>query len=161
MPRPRPTKEHIEKVALSRNLIIDASMYNGSYTKMNYTCKIDNYQGSITWDRLKQGRGCPKCAGKLPPTKEHMPATLYYGKIVYKEREYHKIGITNRDPIKRLKAAHPEFELVKEVKYLFGYIAKEDEAKILKKHARYLTNDLRKFLNSGHTEIFSRNVLGW
>lgn len=57
--------EHIAAIAkVNPNVEVLGKIINNQ-TKVLCRCKVCNHKWEVTPDKLKQGRGCPKCAGKM------------------------------------------------------------------------------------------------
>lgn len=52
-----------------RNLVLNSEEYVNAHTKLDYTC-FKGHKHSITWDKFKQGKGCPYCAGNAKLTMD-------------------------------------------------------------------------------------------
>lgn len=139
---------------------------NESFDLKNTTkyIRVDNYIGSLTNIKFKcpdclslfstrpskilSGYGCPNCAST--GFKLNKEAFLYVIQI----DNFLKVGITNRNPIKRYKEiTNKKVEEIKVIQGIGNYI-RELEKKIHNNFKHYYPNDLK----SGSTECFPLNL---
>ncbi|MFA5024264.1 MAG: hypothetical protein WC523_04870 [Patescibacteria group bacterium] len=69
---PIPIENVEEFVANHCGLIVDKSNFINAKSKIEVKCLKDNYIWSTTWDRLKHGSWCPKCANKILLTENEI-----------------------------------------------------------------------------------------
>ena len=135
--------------------------YINKDTKVKIICKNCNRIFLQTPHNHLTGYGCPHCnKGGIDFTK---PSFLYYIKIEYNNKNYYKIGITNKRNIyNRFKPEdQKKIKVIRVWKFKNGYEALEKEQKILKEHKDFLYNGDEKILiSNGNTEIFVRDILG-
>jgi hypothetical protein len=112
-----------------------------------------------SWDNFRCGHRCGLCA--TGGFKSDIPATLYYIRFnsSLHDSPLYKIGITNRQVEERFAQEPTPYTVLSEHRYLFGFLAQEEEQLILKKYERYSYSG-RNILVSGNTELFTRDVLG-
>ena len=149
-------QEVCDRVA-SRGDKLISKTYKGNPSKIEIQCRKCNRIFKMTLNNYSRGQECPHCRKTGFDSTE--PAYLYYGKIVIENKLFYKIGVTNRNPIKRLKAEHRDFQLLWHEPYLFGSYALQKEKNILKKYSKYLLNDMNLPINNGHREIFTKDIL--
>lgn len=130
-------------------------IYKNKDTKVEITCPEHGSFWQSPGSHINGGRGCPSCANYGFDSSS--PGILYYlsidGGIGY------KIGITNRTVKDRLSAR--DYERVKVLKtweYAIGKDAYNAEQFYLKMFKDCLIEGC-KYLDSGNTEIFNRDVL--
>jgi len=130
--------------------------FKNNYTKINVRCP-KNHVFLTSWDIFRSGSRCPtcSCAGFSPLA----PASLYYLRIVHDGELFYKIGITNRSVEKRFPYAKFNYEILMEKKFLFGYLAKEEEQRILKKFKKHRYSGKPLLKAGGNTELFIKDVL--
>ena len=104
-----------------------------------------------------RGRRCPNCVTYGFNFSD--PAILYYLKVQVEDTVAYKIGITNLSVKERYSLAELScITVLHEVKYVKGKDAYEEEQRILKKYAKFRCKKI-KLLNSGNTELFSKDIL--
>lgn len=72
------TLENIKNMLdkINPNIEILSNKYINSGEKLHCRCKIDGHEWLTPWDNLKQGKGCPKCAGTIKLTLEEIKEKL-------------------------------------------------------------------------------------
>jgi hypothetical protein len=130
--------------------------FKNNYTKMDLQCPKGHIFKS-NWDIFRSGSRCPTCA--WAGFKPLAPASLYYLEINHDGELLYKIGVTNRTVEERFVCAKVEYKILMDKKFLFGYLAKEEERRILEKFKKYKLNDPSIKINGGHSEIFDRDIL--
>ena len=132
--------------------------YKANQEKIAFVCP-QGHTHKISWAKFNSGRGCAHCAKR--GFKSDQPATLYYVKFqpAGLSNPLYKVGITNRTVEERFCIEPTPYKVICESSYLFGFLAQEEEQRILKRHRadRYKG---RSLLVSGNTELFTRDVLG-
>lgn len=107
----------------------------------------------------KKGVGCPSCANYcLDLTK---PCYLYYIKLIYKNKNYYKIGITSKTVSERFINEKLDIFILYEFLFISGYEAKELEDSILKEFEKYIAINCSILKGGGNTEVFHTDVLGF
>ena len=145
------------------NPLYDYSLveYKNSQTKVKIVCRRCGKIFECTPNNhLTKASGCPYCVEYgFSMTK---PALLYYLKIVYKEKVYYKIGVTNKDIEHRFCPSDlQKIEVLKVWKFEKGEDAYKKEQEILRKYRSYKYNGKEKILKTrGNTELFVCDVLG-
>lgn len=61
---------------INPNIEILSREFDVSNAYLECKCLIDNHTWRATWGNLSQGKGCPKCGGKLIPTIESVKAMM-------------------------------------------------------------------------------------
>ena len=134
--------------------------YVNKDTKIKIICKNCNRIFLQTPHNHLTGYGCPHCnKGGIDFTK---PSFLYYIKIECNNKNFYKIGITNKRNIyNRFKPEdQKKMKVIKVWKFENGYEALEKEQKILKEYKDFLYNGNEKILiSNGNTEIFVKDIL--
>lgn len=129
--------------------------YMCSDSKLNVRCE-NGHEVDIAWTTFQRGQGCPRCSNY--GFSRAKPAILYYIRFQFKDKYYYKIGITNNTIEKRFGKKIEGSKILLEKVFLFGYLAYEEEQKILEKHKKYkYVGD--SFLPGGNTELFTTDVL--
>jgi len=57
--------KYVKKIFKKNNLILLDTVYKNAHIKMNYICNICNYKHMISLGSVKNGHGCPQCAGNI------------------------------------------------------------------------------------------------
>ena len=131
--------------------------YTRSNVKLSFTCPIGHLH-SMTWNSWQGGCRCAPC-GQNGGFKPDKPGTLYYIRFDIDGKSFYKIGITNQTIKQRFVREPLPYTVIHTKTYLVGSMAYEDEQKILKEHANYKYKGY-PILDSGNTELFTRDVLG-
>lgn len=132
------------------------TIYTNSNTKLNIGCKIHGPFPQSPGHHL-MGKGCPDCAKYGFDTNK--PATLYYLKIIVDNKEYYKIGITNRTVNKRYKISDKEIiQILHQIHYSSGQEALSEETRYKRKYKEYQYQG-PNILSSGNTELFTEDIL--
>lgn len=129
--------------------------YTHSRQKLPVLCE-KGHEIDITWNGFKNGNRCSECA--VYGFKLHKPATLYYLRFDIAGHSYWKIGITNLVVERRFRGEPFPFTIIQEKIYLFGYMAKEEEKRILEKYDLFKYTG-KPLLRSGNTELFTKDIL--
>jgi len=127
-----------------------------------FSCHIQHmYHGYISCNSCKQSK-----RGKSESTFiafYDKPTWLYYVKLTYNHKNYYKIGITTKDDIikgrfggKRYSKFKPTLLLA--IHYEKGRDAYEEESKYIKMFKEFKISYNEKFLPSGNTEVFNKDV---
>jgi hypothetical protein len=150
-------KRVTKKDFLSKANQIHEGRYSyGRYTKISDKVEIICATHGIFWQVASShllGCGCPSCVtGGFSPAK---PGILYY--IAVAGGTAYKIGITNRSVEQRF-GNNADVRVVREWYYENGEDCYKEEQRILKEFSEHkYTGD--KLLDSGHTEMFYKDVL--
>jgi hypothetical protein len=153
----RYTIEDARKAFREYGLELLDNTYKGALTPMTVRCSKGHVTTAKTLGSfLNSPSNCGICCpGGFDNNK---PGTLYYIKFYQNEKIYYKIGITNNTVSQRFKTERVPFEVISEKQYLFGYMAKEEERRILEKYDKFRYKG-EPFLISGNTELFTLDVL--
>ena len=131
--------------------------YAGKGKLTNWVCS-EGHSFKKAYKGLKRQTGCPLCAeGGIDLTQ---PMILYYLRI-NTEPPMYKIGITKRS-VKGRFSKDP-VRLITELqtwKYDIGLDAFNKEQEILDKYKEFKYNGSEFLKSKGHTEIFTKDVLG-
>ncbi len=134
--------------------------YVNKDTKVKIICKNCNRIFLQTPHNHLTGYGCPHCnKGGIDFTK---PSFLYYIRIEHNNKDFYKIGITNKKDIyNRFKPEdQKKIKVIRVWKFENGYEALKEEQKILKEYKDFLYNGNEKILiSNGNTEIFVKDIL--
>lgn len=79
------TNKELNKFIENKNgSIISSDNFSSARSKITIQCLKDNHIWDTTWDYLKQGNWCPKCAGKILKTYDEFNEFMYNknGKIL-------------------------------------------------------------------------------
>lgn len=131
--------------------------YFSAHDKITIVCP-EHGSFTQTANSHLRGRGCPSCSkGGFDP---HKGGILYYLKVTANTQEtLYKIGITNKSVNERFSVKDlQKIEVLSFKCYEIGADAYEEEQRILKKYKKYKYNG-PAILESGNTEIFSKNIL--
>lgn len=145
-------KSFIEKIGYE----LLSKTYKNSSQKLWIRCD-KKHKFRTSFALLQRGTRCLYCA--KAGFRYDKPAFLYYIKVKINDNKYYKIGITNKNIEKRIKQIDSSAKLLWSESYLFGEYAYKEEQKILKKYSKFLANDLSLPIKSGHTELFTKDVL--
>ena len=153
------TSELLERIKSVHGDVYDYSefLFVSSRQKVKILCPKHGSFWQKPYDHL-EGRGCPSCAkGGFDQNK---PAILYYLKVTANTQEtLYKIGITNKSVNERFSVKDlQKIEVLSFKCYEIGADAYEEEQRILKKYKKYKYNG-PAILESGNTELFSKNIL--
>lgn len=130
--------------------------YINSYTKIRHEC-LKGHIWSVDPNSILKGSGCPFCS--CSQFKRDQPAILYYVKIADDFNTFYKIGVTNGTVASRfINDKDKEIVIGMEIPYETGYLAEEEERRILQKYDTYRVNP-GKFIKTGNTELFQEDVL--
>ena len=150
--------DFVEKANLKFNFKYDYSntKYNKSRNYLDVLCNIDGHGVfSVIANNHLHGQGCPSC--NIGGFKMNSPAIIYYLSI--NNGQAFKIGITNRSVKERFtKKDYKKIQILHQIHYKTGRSAYDEEQRILKEYIMYKYNG-EKLLDSGNTELFSRNIL--
>ena len=156
------TQEFIERAKQVHGDKYDYSLvkYINKETKVMIICKNCGRIFLQTPHNHLTGYGCPHCnKGGIDFTK---PSFLYYIRIEHNNKNFYKIGITNKRNIhNRFKPEdQKKIKVIRVWKFENGYEAFEKEQKILKEYKDFLYNGDEKILiSNGNTEIFIKDIL--
>ena len=137
--------------------IVMSGEYKMAKLKAEFSCE-NSHTWSATPNSVMNGTGCPHCAKYgFDPTS---PARLYYLKCIDDNGAVlYKIGITNRKVMARFKNNKSIVDF-KEWHYEKGRDARSLEINILKNNQKHRIESYVMGKGNGHTEFFSRDVLG-
>ncbi|MDJ0536753.1 MAG: hypothetical protein QNJ70_30410 [Xenococcaceae cyanobacterium MO_207.B15] len=131
--------------------------YKNNHTKLKIKCDHNHiYLGDFN-HFYQSNRRCPVCAEY--GFDKNKPGSLYYIRISLPEGIFYKIGITNDFVSTRIKQIDDSAKILWTETFLFGEYAYKKEQDILKKYKKYLANNKNLNINSGYTEIFTKDVL--
>lgn len=68
-------KERLKEI--NPNIEIISKEYINSRSKLLCRCLIDGYEWEVTWNHLRNGRGCPKCRGGVRLSLNHIKNEIY------------------------------------------------------------------------------------
>lgn len=106
-----------------------------------------------------EGKGCPLCSER--GFKHDMPGLLYYLRVTSPVRTVYKIGVTNRSVEERFEEwDRNKITIIKTWDFAVGRDAYEKEQAILKEYEQFRYTGIDNPLESGNTELFTRDVLG-
>ena len=150
------TFQFLENAKKVHDTVYDYSlvMYITAKTKVEIICKE---HGSFwqTPSHHLTGHGCPSCGGGFNPLK---PATLYY--LSVRDGEAYKIGITTKSVKQRYtRDEMQDISIIEEWRFENGQKAYEKEQEIINRY-KHLIYRGEPILRTGHTEMFSFDVLG-
>jgi hypothetical protein len=132
--------------------------YKGAFDYVTIICKEHGEFRQAPTNHLS-GNGCRKCAEF--GFQHDKPGILYYLKIENPIRTLYKIGITNRSIEERFSIRdRPIITILKTWNYQVGSDAYEKEQAILRKYTHYRYDGVDMPLETGNTELFTRDVLG-
>lgn len=132
--------------------------YRGAFDYVTIVCSEHGEFRQAPTSHLS-GTGCPICAEY--GFQHDKPGILYYLRISSPVRTVYKIGITNRSIEKRFSIRdRPAITILKTWDYQIGRDAYEKEQAILKEYAQYRYEGIDRPLETGNTELFTRDVLG-
>jgi hypothetical protein len=145
--------------AIHGDRVVLVGEYKNAFAKTQFKCDKGHCWETKTASVINNETGCRRCADHgFNPS---LPGVLYYLKVTAPRGVYYKIGITNRSVQDRFNhpADRQRIEVVKQWSYENGEDALRRERAILKRHhaARYTGKPI---LQSGNTELFTRDVLG-
>lgn len=130
-------------------------IYKNNSSKVKIICKsCKNEFCQIPTDHIN-GSGCPSCCGGFNP---HLPAILYYIKVEKENRNFYKVGITNRTVSKRFSGEMCHITVIKTKIYKKGIDAYNDEKEILERFKEYKYSGI-PVIKSGNTELFTIDIL--
>jgi NUMOD4 motif len=130
--------------------------YVRSNILMRFRCN-NGHEHKIALAPFNRGAGCGQC--NPGGFSADLPGILYYIRFEYRNQYFYKIGVTNFSIKKRFKSEPIQYKIINEKHYLFGFLAHEEEQKMLKKYDKYRYKG-KPFLIAGNTEIFTKDVLG-
>lgn len=132
--------------------------YSGSRKRHHWKCVNGHTWEAIAFSVLNQGSSCPVCAKSgFDPEK---PATLYYLRVVFEDKFFYKIGITNRAVFDRFSSRDlKNITIVREFYFNSGKLARDVEKHILTANKDFIIDKGTFILESGNTEIFEIDVL--
>jgi len=144
----------------------------GKKGKLKFKCKKHNATFiSCIYNVMRESfRGCSVCIEEAKTNSPNTfiafydkPTWLYYVKLTYNHKNYYKIGITTKDDIikgrfggKRYSKFKPTLLLA--IHYEKGRDAYEEESKYIKMFKEFKISYNEKFLPSGNTEVFNKDV---
>ena len=145
-------KTHSEKYDYSE---VD---YQGGDKKIRIICPEHGPFEQLAYDHMV-GRGCASCQEYgFQPAR---PATLYYLRVETSAGIMWKIGITNRAVEDRFAGRDiKKIHIIKTWAFDVGMDAIDREQEILNEYCVDLYSGTEKLLESGNTELFTRDVLG-
>lgn len=129
--------------------------YKGNKTKLKFICD-KGHRHSMTWGLFQTGGRCAHCA--INGYKMDLPGTLYYVRFDVNGKSFYKIGITNLSAKARFAGEKTPYTILAEKRFLFGFLAHEEEQRLLKIYKRYQYKG-PLILKSGNTELFTKDVL--
>jgi hypothetical protein len=148
------TELHVKTAIESEGYAL-RSKWERSDLKMDFECNFGHTYKS-TWNGFRAGNRCPVCSpGGFNPG---LPGAVYYIRFDFEGKRFYKVGITNKTLEQRFSHERLPFVVLSENRYLFGYLAFEEEQRILKKYARFRYKG-EHFLDSGNCELFVKDVL--
>lgn len=135
--------------------------FNTNYVRhdntVSITCPIHGDFEQEAHNHLR-GHGCSLCSTR--GFKKHLPAILYYFKIVNNNEEYFKVGITNNTLTDRYtKEELDNCEILYEEPFNLGIGAYILEQLIINSSKQYRAN--LSLLKNGNTEIFTNNIFDY
>lgn len=164
-----------EKVKIiNPNIEILSTEYRNNHSKLKCKCLLDGHIWYVSWDKLRQGQGCPECKKKMSHGDgEYSPklaernkekwlkeeAKVYLIECWNDDERFYKIGITKNTIDKRfygnvnMPYNYKTLKLIHTNKYDATYIEKG----LHEKHEEYSYQPKIKF--AGHTECFSYIIL--
>jgi hypothetical protein len=137
------------------------SPYQGFWGAIKTECTEGHAEERLYASAIQCG-GCGTCArGHASPGgfKPNKPGALYYVRFTVGDRHLYKIGITNLSVSQRFIEEKLPMKVIKEERFLFGFMAQEKELKILRKYKKW-RYDGPPLLKYGDSELFVRDVLG-
>ena len=78
---------------INNNIILTTIAYNSTHDIVEATCLLDNYVWNSSFKHLKEGHGCPKCAGSIKLTNDTIDKRI-------KDRHIKRLGNYVGDKIK-------------------------------------------------------------
>lgn len=153
------TKQFIKKAQLVHKgkYTYEQSNYSSHDNKIIVTCLIHGDFEQEAHSHLR-GCGCPSCANR--GFKKDLPGILYYFKIHHADKEYYKIGITNRSLNSRYtKEELVNCEILYEEPFEVGFNAYYLERLILNSNRNKKAN--LGLLKTGNTEIFKEDIFDY
>ena len=132
------------------------SQYINDKTHLEFICS-NGHRHSIPWSNFNQGQRCAYCAER--GFDMNKPGILYYLRFDIDSVPYYKVGITNRTVKERYRMETNPYVILKETRYLKGFLAKEEESLLLKTYSEWRYKG-PKLLRNGNTELFTKDILG-
>jgi Zn finger protein HypA/HybF involved in hydrogenase expression len=131
--------------------------YIGALDKVTITCpKHGDFQQQASNHLCKSG--CPSCS--VTGFDISKPSILYYIEVNDNGSKYYKIGITNLTVQQRFTAVERnKIKVISTTSYMRGEDAYNEEQKLLKEYREFRYTG-SAILESGNTEIFTKDVLG-
>ncbi len=136
--------------------------YVNNRTPVTIIC-ADHGEFSQAPEKHLAGQGCPDCAQYGFKLKE--PALLYYLRIKMAKRKkpLYKVGITNNEMDARVESIgmlkDATVTVLYKRRYATGTAARRRERRILEENVAHRYRG-KRVLKSGHSEVFTRDVLG-
>ena len=133
--------EHIQAEINKTEEMLVSTKYTNSKTKLEFECQ-HGHRYLSTWNNFRSGNRCPACAEY--GFNSDKPATLYYLEIKHRGRFYYKIGVTNREVVKRYSPSDlAKIAVIGEWNYRHGKDARDEEQRIIDANGGiYLTDKL-------------------